>query len=144
MTPVHLAPIDNPETPCFSEIVAPVLKIDTALYNGGKVPGNARLERRIVANLIGYMAYNGWAVTSVYDGDDIHAVADMTAAMELIFNLDECRLTFSREFEGHTATHGVVLVLGNGIDIISDWGYSDGDADKFNETMDGFDAESFG
>lgn len=36
------------------------------------------------------------------------------------------------------AEHGVLLVLGNGEDVISDWNYSEGDADGFNAAMDAY------
>lgn len=68
--------------------------------------------------------------------------------MELIFNLDEVSLRFipvscsqlksKAEYE-----HGVLLVLGNGCDIVSDWNYTEGDPDGFSAAMDKFNAEDY-
>lgn len=107
---------------------------------GHKVSPNGRLERRIVANLFAHMLAAGWRPYAVDDGEEVTKVADAKAAMELIFDLDEVRVVFANA-EG--AKHTVLLVLGNGIDIITDWGFSEGDADGFNAAMDAFDAEQF-
>jgi len=61
--------------------------------------------------------------------------------MELIFNLDEASLRFTKD---GTKEHGVLLVLGNdGLDVISDWNYSDGDHDGFHKAMESFNPEIY-
>ena len=60
--------------------------------------------------------------------------------MEHVFAVDESSLRFQKP--GFNV-HGVLLVGGNGVDIISDWNYTDGDPDGFSACMDAFDAEQF-
>jgi hypothetical protein len=106
---------------------------------GHTVSVNGRFERRAVWALCHHMEERGWSVHTVYDGEEETHVATPKDAMELIFNLDEASLRFYRT--GHDATkwHGVLLILGNGEDIISDWNYSKGDPDGFNAAMEAFD-----
>ena len=121
----------------------PVLDIDLIAANsyGRQVIPRGRLERRIVANLIEHLIQYGFHVHSVFDGDEEIRVNGTKAAMELIFNLDEASLRF---YQGGRANwHGVLLVLGNGVDIVSDWNYFADDHDGFNKAMDAFDAELF-
>lgn len=124
----------------FTAVDAPSLAIDVLLYSGGKVPANGKLERRIVANLLAFMASKGWIVSEVYDGDDLTAIPDAIAAMELIFDLDEASVRFRNQVGNE---HYALLVLGNGIDIITDWNYAAGDVDGFNAAMNAFDAEDY-
>lgn len=124
-------------------VTVPALDHDAMMLKrfGRKVLVNGRLERRIVANLIAHLESNGFHVTSVYDGEEDIKVTDMKSAMELIFNLDDSRVYFSA---GPTADdHSVVLVLGNGIDVVSDWTFTEGDPDKFYAVMDQFDGEDY-
>jgi hypothetical protein len=106
---------------------------------GHEVSAVGRRERRIVANLIAHMEREGWKVQGVHDGDGFDKAEDMKAAMELIFNLDDAGLYFEKS----GAEHRVLLILGNDLDIISDWNYSEGDADGFNAAMEKFDVEQF-
>lgn len=123
----------------FAPVTVPTLKIDALLFKDRPMPAHCKLERRIVANLIAHLAFHGWSVTHVWDGDDREATPDMVSAMELVFNLDECRIYFSKD--GHT--HSVYLVLGNGVDCLADWGFSDNDADGFNAAMELFNTEDY-
>lgn len=116
-----------------------------------KVSADGYLERRIVAALICHMDRHGFHVHSVYDGEEETRFERETAkqpksAMELIFNLDEASLRFVRKTDtrkGNAADwHGVLLILGNGEDIISDWNFYDGDRDGFNAAMEAFDSEA--
>lgn len=135
------------------KIQAPALDCDALMLNkyGRGVSPQGKLERRIVAALIAHVLSAGFKLHSVNDGDEITPVSTAKEAMELIFNLDEASLRFykgGRKGETQDALsaddwHGVLLVLGNGIDIVSDWNYSTGDADGFNATMDSFDPEQF-
>jgi hypothetical protein len=106
-----------------------------------EVRPQGRLERRIVANLIAHLEANGFEVTSVFDGDHYQRATDIKSAMELIFNLDEAKLIARKpKFESE---HWIYLVLGNGVDIVSDWSFTIGDPDQFKAVMDAFDAEEF-
>lgn len=92
------------------------------------------LERTIVRMMIRHMKANGWRVDRVYDGgDEDLPVANETAAMEAVFDVDESTLWFKNDAG---KDHGVFLVGGNGCDIISDWNYAEGDADAFGKLMD--------
>jgi hypothetical protein len=51
--------------------------------------------------------------------------------MEIIFDLDVSR----PYFEKGDKFHSVVLVCGNGEDILSDWNFAEGDADGFDAVM---------
>ena len=106
---------------------------------GSKVSPRGRLERRIVANLIAHLEANGFQVTGLYDGEELEPCSDMKSAMELIFNLDEAWLRVRKaECDGDRE---IFLVLGNGIDTISDWTYLASDPDGFNAAMNAFDAD---
>lgn len=123
---------------------------------GHKVSPNGKLERRIVANLIAHCGNHGFVPSYVWDGEEATRVHDAKSAMECIFNLDEASLRFvpagaevgkpdpyNNGYTAHDNEHGVLLILGNGIDIVSDWNYNAGDADGFNACMEAFDAEEF-
>lgn len=142
-------------------IKVPALDHDAKMLKefGHKVTPNGRLERRIIAALIAHLKRNGFSVVGVWDGEEFTKASNAKEAMEAIFNLDEASLRvitegFNREehektrnFKSRNAfadnEHGILLVLGNGVDIISDWNYFKDDRDGFNAAMDAFDAEEF-
>lgn len=90
------------------------------------------VERAVLVLLIDELKQKGWTATHIHDGDGWKAVA--AAAQERrVFGLDECTLRFCKD----DATHTVWLVQGNdGVDMISDWAYADGDPDGFNAAME--------
>lgn len=120
---------------------APVLELDKVLYTQHPMPPRVRRERRIVWNLMRELAEAGWAVVKVYDGDEYTETPDPKSAMEVIFNLDDAYVGFIQATKGRT--HYVRLVLGNDIDVLSDWNYTEGDPDGFNATMEKFDPEVY-
>lgn len=119
---------------------APALDHDAMMSQrfGSKVSANGHLERAIAWNLCAHLAAAGFAVTDVHDGEEETEVSDAKAALELVFNLDEAWLNFTKGKRSHT----VFLVMGNGDCIVSDWNYSADDADGFNAAMDAFNAEA--
>ena len=119
----------------------PALAIDKALYLDGIIPLTDKVERRIVWGLIAHLARYGFALHSVNDGEEVTRIHEPKAAMELIFNVDEVSLRFSPSGKG--PWHGVLLVLGNGEDIVSDWNYYADDRDGFNKAMEAFTAYPF-
>jgi hypothetical protein len=123
-------------------VQAPVLDGDLRMAErfGHKVSPNGKLERRIVANLIAHLAAAGFEPCAVDDGGEVIKAHDAKSAMETIFSVDDAWLLM-RKAGGKR--HAIALVLGNGIDVVSDWNYSEGDADGFNAAMDAFDAEAF-
>ncbi len=120
-------------------VAAPALVIDARRRT--PVPPNGILERRIVANLIEHLKRAGFHLVHVFDGERSTRVTTTKQAMELIFNLDEVSVRFYKTHPAHW--HGVLLVLGNGCDIVSDWNFTPGDADGFNAAMEAFDATVF-
>jgi hypothetical protein len=113
----------------------PALEINALLYSEREMPKHIKLEQKIVWALFEHMRKVGWTVTAVFDGEEWVAVTSGKDALELIFNLDESLVKFKGE-EG--TTHTVLLVSGNGEDIISDWHFTDGDPDGFSVEMDAF------
>lgn len=125
-----------------SNVTVPELDHDAMMlreYNV-KVSPNGRLERRVVANLIAHLAARGFSIVGVHDYEELAPATDTKAAMELIFNLDECNLHF-RDAAGEEEC--LVLVLGNGCDIVSDWFFSDEDANGWNAAVESFNAEAY-
>lgn len=125
-------------------VIVPALDHDAMMLArfGHEVSPNGRLERRIVAAFCAHMAQHGWLPCVLIDSDNVRtAVMDTKSTMELLFNLDDAWVVFTRD--GDTPQHAVRFVLGNGVHIISDWGYTEGDPDGFSATVDAFDAERF-
>ena len=100
-----------------------------------------KAERRIVFGLINHLLAAGFSLHSVYDSEEETRVSKPKEAMELIFNLDEASLRFYRD--KYDDWHGVLIVLGNGEDAISDWNYFADDHDGFNAAMEKFDVEKY-
>lgn len=125
-----------------NDVKVPDLDHDAYMLDrfGRKVSANGRIERRIVAALMAHLGPEGFSVRSVWDGEERTEVTTVKAAMELIFNLDEAHLNVGRDGE---KPHWILLVLGNGQDIISDYSYREGDPDGFSALMDAFDAEAY-
>ena len=107
---------------------------------GRTVSERGAVERRVVANLIAYLAERGWNVFNVYDGEENNETLDMKSAMEVIFNLDESWLDVRN---GDDNEHRIYIVLGNGWDCVTDHNYTEEDPDGFLAAMDAFDAREF-
>lgn len=103
-----------------------------------KLDQRQRNERSIVWNLCRHLRKQGFEVKAVYDGEGYTKVSDVLAAMELIFNLDEASLRVEKP---GFSEHGILLILGNGndgLDMIADYSYTNGDPDGFNAAMEAF------
>lgn len=105
---------------------------------GQKISDRGRLERRIAWQMLEHMRAAGFKVRTVYDGEDETPVLSCKAAMELMFNLDECGVNFSRK--ANDAYEAVFFVFGNGVDIVSDARYR---SPEFLAAVESFDAERF-
>ena len=120
----------------------PALDIDKILHKpDGRPHANGVLERRIVWNLIAQVEAAGFPIRYVEDEDEVTGrkeVKTAKEAMELIFNLDEVHIYFQKG----KVTHWVFLVLGNGTDIVSDFGMPR-KPDAFSKILDTFDGEDF-
>lgn len=125
------------QVPTFQAVECPALDIDARI--GRTLDAADRTERRIVRNLIAWAEFNGWSLTHVWDGDEREPMTDALDALELVFNLDMSRLFFAKD----GVKHSVLLVTGNGQDIVSDWTLSRDEGCPFNSMMDGFDTEDY-
>lgn len=108
------------------------------LYGITPMPPHVRRERRIVWNLMKHLAVSGFKPMFVHDGNGYTAVSTPKEAMELLFNLDDARLYVQK-----TGKHAISFVFGNDLEIIADWGYTEGDPDGFNKAMEAFDVEMY-
>lgn len=94
-------------------------------------------EKTIVRDLLKHLKAKGFTVKSVYDVEDNIPVKTIPDAIKVVFDVDIARVYFNEKSAG-----SVVLVSGNGEDIISDWSYYEkGDAfdaamEEFSATMD--------
>lgn len=109
---------------------------------GSKVGQIGRADRAVAFNLLRHLHANGWSPVALNDGEEetkLTAEADPgQAALELIFNLD---MAWLRVAKGK-ANHAILLVMGNsGWDLVSDYGYAEGDPDGFEAVMEAFDGE---
>jgi hypothetical protein len=122
-------------------VAVPALDIDAQMLAqfGKSVSTKGKLERRIVANLIAHLAARGFVIREVDDYQELHRVQGVKAAMELVFDLDGCNLHFHETATGKMRC--LVLVLGNGTDILADYFAHQGDA--FDLALAEFDAETF-
>lgn len=129
--------------PLVRSVEVPELDIDALMLKkyGTQVSPQGRLERRIVANLLAHLEKNGYQVVALDDTDDVQACAGAKAAMELIFDLDTAYVHVSGP--SGSDVHIIQLEVGNGVDIVVDYTYTEGDADGFQATMEAFDAETY-
>lgn len=97
----------------------PALKIDAYFRERGYPPltGDQRLERLIAWTLLHNLAREFEGVELRVDREACKGDDRMLQAMELIFNLDEAVIRFGNAW--------VLLVCGNGNDMISDYGVND-------------------
>ena len=91
-----------------------------------------REERRIVRKMIRKLAAEGWTLDAVNDGEEILTGLTLTQAMRYIFDVDLSYVYFKGPAGQR---HYVMLVCGNGEDIISDYSFTQND-DVFSKVMD--------
>lgn len=97
------------------------LEIDKVLYKDGKIPGQVKLERRIVKAILDLLVKNGWNPYEVDGGDGPDKCDSVKSAMELIFNLDDAHVFFRKADKNGSETGWIFLVGGNGVDVLSDY-----------------------
>lgn len=120
----------------------PELEIDAWLAKYGRtMTADKVIERRIVWNLLKHLDAAGFDVPYVYDGEELESTPTHKSAMEIVFNLDEAVLKVQHRETGRR--YSVVLVLGNGADVLSDYSYPSDKADPFNVAMDAFDSDAY-
>lgn len=95
------------------------------------------IERAIVKAMIAHLEVRGFVPHSVAC-DEYTNTRTAEAAMDAVFAVDDSTLRFCRApYRRDADLYGVVLVCGNGIDIISDWsidGYDE--PGEFSAAMD--------
>lgn len=114
------------------------LDIDKSIYKdqGGKASLSAHLERSIILDMIAHLDTAGFKLEGGNDGDDEEDFTEPMKALDFFWDrVDYVHLHFRKEgFNLHT----VMLVRGNGIDVISDWTYTNGDPDGFDAAVSAF------
>jgi len=116
----------------------PSLKCD----EGSSLSASGKIERRVVWNLLSRLWDAGFSAVSVDDGSDRRIKClDHEAVMEAVFAVDEALILVKSKQRRGSRMHWIKVVGGNGEDIISDWGYSDGDPDGFNACMESMNTE---
>lgn len=121
----------------------PTLKVDTPQIRGsGGMPFHPRqrVERRVVWNLLHYLAANGYEMTHVVATDELPVFcATPLEVMEEIFDLDEGYLMTGPD---ESEAHWVKLSFGgDGWDCMPDWsypGYEDAQGKRFDAVMAAF------
>lgn len=91
----------------------------------------SRLEHAIVRLLVRELSKDGFKLHSVYDGGDYLTTRTLRAAMDAVFAVSESTLRFARA--GEYRLYGVLLIVGNGEDVLSDWSC---DLGPFSAAMD--------
>ncbi len=111
---------------------------------GTELRANDRRERRIVWNLLHALKAAGFTPYSIDDTEEDtrldEAQDPLKQTMELLFNLDIAQVTFTNGIR----LPWVQFVMGNDIDIISDYSYSSRAPGEFERVMESFDAEALG
>jgi hypothetical protein len=116
----------------------PAAADDAAIFAGRSVPARCKLERRIVWNLISHMKRNGFLPSSVWDGEEaVMTKGDAKAMFDAVFSVDDSTMRFRKNGTGEK--RGVYIVLGNGIDCISDYSAPEDTTDGFAAVVDAFD-----
>lgn len=80
------------------------------------------IERAIIKHLIETMAAHGWTLHHVFDGEEDVHVSSVDAALDAVFSVDDSTLVFEND---RHRRHWVLLILGNGYDVISDYSYDE-------------------
>jgi len=90
-----------------------------------RVLGRGLTEMRLVWNLLNDLRDAGFTVSKVNDGEEWIKAHDIREAFDTVFSVDDSVLSVNAS-DGER-TGWIVIVLGNdGIDAISDYGYSEG------------------
>lgn len=84
------------------------------------------LEKKIVRTLIRALKTDGYLPDSVWDGEESVKARTETAVMGVVFSVSSSTIHFDRgKGDDDKSNHGVAIVLGNGVDCISDWHIND-------------------
>lgn len=95
-------------------------------------------EKTIVRRMLAALAKQGFTPVSVNDGgDELVRVSTTAATIDAVFAVGVARIYFERDAK-HVGS--VLLVIGNGDDIVSDWSWDDRTESgrAFNTALDAF------
>lgn len=92
-----------------------------------------KIERQIVRKVIRAMKAAGYLPSQVWDGGEYVSVSNETETLDAVFAVDSATIHFDGGAGNNGKSHGVLCVLGNGFDVLSDWHIGD---KVFAEVMD--------
>lgn len=93
------------------------------------------IERVTLAALWEHLVTRGFTVKAVVRAGEDVAVDTLDDALRETYEAGQALWLVRALGYG---PHRILLVPGNGIDIVSDWSYFDNDSDRFNAVMDAF------
>lgn len=93
------------------------------------------IENRIASVLFAELRRGGWRPTAVDSGYENAwvPVATSAAAWEEVQSVEMASVEVKRD--GGADAHYISLVCGNGVDLVCDWTYKEGDPDGFDAIM---------
>lgn len=95
----------------------------------------APIEHAIVRALVAYLGSHGWKPKCATYGEGNDRVRTVRDVLDYVFAVTESCVEFQKKGGGFG---NVVLIAGNGDDIVSDWRYDFGDPAGFRALMDTF------
>ena len=90
-----------------------------------EVPASLRVEARIVRRLCRELKKAGYFPDSVWDGDEYVKARKVADVIDAVFAVNSATIHFDRGRGANGHSHGVLVVLGNGVDCLSDWHIAD-------------------
>jgi ATP-dependent Lon protease len=91
-----------------------------------EIPPALAVEARIVRKLCRELKKAGYLPDSVWDSQEYVKAHTESEVLKAVFAVDEATIHFDRGAAGKNGkSHGVFIVLGNGVDCMSDWHVSD-------------------
>lgn len=96
---------------------------------------NTKLEETIIKNLCSHLTKHGFTIPGVDDGGVYTKTSDTDVILDTVFSVGEAWI---RVRKPGFARHSIMLIPGNGEDIVGDHSYSEGDPDGFERAMNEF------
>lgn len=90
-----------------------------------EIPASLRVEARIVRRLCRELQKAGYLPESVWDGGEYVKVRTVAQVISAVFAVDNATIHFDRGAGANGRAHGVLIVLGNGLDCLADWHIGD-------------------
>lgn len=92
------------------------------------------LEKKIVRGTVRRLKEAGFLATQVWDGGEYVKVRTEEEVLDAVFSVDDSTVHFDGGAGDNDHSHGVLFILGNGQDVISDYHCGD---EAFDKAMDG-------